>query len=76
MVSGTFELLDLNHVEAALTIKMTIGEWRQLREQLDKAHMHPAWNVTPIIGNLIKKLETHFFESTAALSPAQTEEPR
>lgn len=66
-MKGTIRLHNVDKMPAEMTIQMTVGEWRQLRETLDGARW-PQWPLKKLIGELVEKA-TAQFDSTDEISP-------
>lgn len=58
MVKIEYELAKPDELEAVLTIRMKVGEFKELKEQLSEKH--PSWKLTSAIRELISKAEQTF----------------
>lgn len=54
-------LTNADDVEATLTMSMTIGDWRRLREQL-QGPAYPTWKFAKAIRALVERADAHFHE--------------
>jgi hypothetical protein len=67
MIRGVFSLTKPNIAEATLTVTMTVGEWKQVREQI--SDKWPGWTFAALIGNLIRHAEQSFQEQVESEAP-------
>ncbi len=72
MITGHFKFTRPDDLEAVAEIRMKIGEWRQLREQL-RAGSWPASDFARIIDNLITQADKVFYENQSNLRRQETE---
>ena len=61
MISGKFHLTAPDIADATLSIKMSLGEWKQVRESLSKANKWPETRLASIITDLIIQGEKVFY---------------
>ena len=59
-MDGTFEIAKPNEIKATLHLTMTIGDWKELREQLVKKW--PGSRLSSMITDLVFQAEKTFFE--------------
>lgn len=58
MIKGKFGIQKLNDVEATLTVTMTVGEWREILEQLSQKW--PSWKFGEVILAMITAFNKNF----------------
>jgi hypothetical protein len=62
-MKATYKITDPDSVEATLTITMTIGAWKKLREQIGKGSesmSYPNFRVRDLIHDLIQGAQKEF----------------
>jgi hypothetical protein len=58
---ATFKLANPDVMDATMTVTMNIGDWKQLRDQLNATHTaFPAWKLRDAIGDLVRRAEQDF----------------
>lgn len=68
-MTGTFHLIDTDDVEAVLAVKMTVREWKMLRDSLRKAPFHGvAERFISLIKHTVDLAEAKF-EATPTVGP-------
>jgi hypothetical protein len=58
---ATFQIRNPDDIEAAVTITMTIKQWRVLRGQLSQDW--PSWKFGSVISDTIRQAEQSFYAS-------------
>ncbi len=55
-----FKFIQPNDVEATMSITMTVGQWRALRDQLSGSQ-HPGWKLRSTIIDLLAEADRTFY---------------
>lgn len=56
----SYKLNGVEKLNASMTITMSVGQWEELRQQLD--NKYPSWKLSSAIGNLVRRAKEHFYE--------------
>jgi len=56
---ATFFVVDPDKVELELTIKMTLGDWKKLKDQITSGGF-PSWQLGNTISDMVMKANRHF----------------
>lgn len=59
-MKGTMRILDVDKIEATLTLTMPLKQWKELNAQLSSAHS--SWKLSNLIDALIQKATSMFTE--------------
>lgn len=62
-MKATYKLTDPDSVEATMTITMTLGNWKKLRDKLaaqPNAMSYPNFKLRDVIDDLVKKAQERF----------------
>lgn len=55
-----YKLNGVKKLSATMTITMSVGQWEELRQQLN--NKYPSWKLSSAIGDVVRRAETHFYE--------------
>jgi hypothetical protein len=58
VITTEMQVVNPDSVNLSLTITMSLGEWKQLRDQL--ARTYPSWRLAETIGETVTHVEQHF----------------
>lgn len=68
-ISSSFKLDNPNDMEATMSVTMTVGEWRALREQLETLKS-PSYTFDQHIKELLTSVDNHFIQHEDSMSEA------
>ena len=61
-MDAVFKAKNPDDIEFSMTLVMTMGEWKRLKDQLDNAY--PSWRLASAISRLVSKAAARFEEET------------
>jgi hypothetical protein len=53
-----------DEISMTMTLSMTLGEWKQIREAMGDSRNWPATDLKSKIGDLVRQAEKHFYPKT------------